>query len=135
VKARYFVHICYLVFYLKRRFYLLKMKPFVFFMSISSIPLDSQNDFYYIIWTSKNTPKVSSTIMLLFKRLGIILVMKTNSINHIRMFITSILKSWKKTKYLQKNVTYFQIFQLYFQIVINFRSNSSTCKYFFKTWL
>jgi len=102
VKAKYFVHICYLVFYLKRRFYFLKMKPLVFFMSVSSIPLGSQTDFYYIIWTSKNTPKVSSTIMLLFKGLGIILVMKTNSINHIRMFITSILKCLKKKQILAK---------------------------------
>ncbi len=47
-----------------------------------------------------------------------IFVMKTNSINqkhYIGMFTTSILRCIKKkTKYLQKHFTYFQIFKLHF---------------------
>jgi hypothetical protein len=58
------------------------MKPLVFFMGIlnlllASQILASQNNLYHIISTSKSIPKVSPTIMSLFIRLGMILVMKT----------------------------------------------------------
>jgi len=53
------------------------MKPLVFFMGIFNLLLASQNNLCHIILTSKNTPKVSPTIMSLFIKLGTILIMKT----------------------------------------------------------
>jgi hypothetical protein len=57
------------------------MKPLVFFMGISNLPLVSQKNVCHIIWISKSTLKVSPTIMSLFIKLEMILVMKKNSIN------------------------------------------------------
>ncbi len=117
MQGRYFIHTCYLVFYLKIRiqqFFKLLPSPFqnkwfFFFMGISSLSLTSQNNLCHIIWTWKNTPKVSPTILLLFRGLGMILIMKTNSINHIYMYKCSphqYWSAWKKLKYLQKHFIY-----------------------------
>jgi uncharacterized membrane protein SirB2 len=83
------------------------MKTLVFFMGISNLLLAFQNNMRHIISTSKSTPKVSPTIMSLFIRLGMILVMKKiNSINqknNIRMFTTSIF-FFKKYQILAKTL-------------------------------
>jgi len=66
-----------------------------FIMGILSFPLAFQINLCYIIWTSKNTPKVSLIITSFFRGLR----MKMNPINqknNVRMFITSILKCLKK---------------------------------------
>ncbi len=71
-----------------------QMEPIVFFIVPSNLYLTFQKT-YYIIWTWKSTPKIFWKIMLVFKRLGINFVMKTNSIDQkqiIRMFTTSILR-------------------------------------------
>jgi hypothetical protein len=72
-----------------------------FFMGISSLLLAFKSNLCHIIWTWKNTPKVS----LIFQGLGMILVMKTNLINtkhYIRMFTTTILRCLKKKSILAK---------------------------------
>ncbi len=69
--------------------------------SILSFPLAFQINLCHIIWTSKNTPKVSSIITSFFRGLR----MKMNPINqknNVRMFITSILKCLKKNQILAK---------------------------------
>jgi hypothetical protein len=81
------------------------MKHLVFFMGISSLLLTFQINLCHIIWTSKNTPKVSLIITSFFKGLGMNLVMKINSINqknNVRMFTTSILRCLKKNQILAK---------------------------------
>ncbi len=108
------------------------MKPLVFFMGIFNLLLASQNNLCHIILTSKNTPKVSPTIMSLFIKLGTILVMKTKvlltkkkyyNVHHISILLL------ENTKYLQKHFTHFQILEFYFSNCHKFMSNSSTCKY------
>jgi hypothetical protein len=93
-------------------------KWFFFPISIFSLFLTFKSNLCHIIWTWKNTPRISPKISPIFEGLGMILVIKTNLINqknNIIMFTTSILKCLKKkTKYLQKHFTYFQVFELYF---------------------
>jgi hypothetical protein len=75
-------------------------------MGIFNFPSASQNNLCHIIWIKKHTPTMSPTIKSFFQGLGMILVMKTNSIdqkNNIRMFTTSILKCLEKKKNLQKH--------------------------------
>jgi hypothetical protein len=115
---------------LQKKISISKQEAFSFFHG--HLPLACQNNFCHIIWISKSTLKVSPTIMSLFKRLGMILVMKKNSINqnnNIRMFTTSISRCLKKKK-MQKHFAYFQVLELIFQATTNFSPNSSTCKYF-----
>jgi len=74
--------------------------------------LASQNNLCHIIWTWKSTPKISPTIISLFKGLGMNLIMRINYINqknYIKMFSTSILRC---VFYLQKHFTYFQVLEL-----------------------
>jgi hypothetical protein len=72
--------------------------------------------------------------MSLFKRLGMILVMKKNSINQKNILECSPhqTKVFEKEK-MQKHFTYFQVLELIFQATTNFSPNSSSCKYFLKT--
>jgi hypothetical protein len=76
-------------------------------MGISNLPLAYQSNLCHIIWIWKNTPIISPTIKSFFQGLGMILVMKKNSINqksYIEMFTTSILKFLKKQNTC-KNIT------------------------------
>jgi hypothetical protein len=115
VQARYFVHTCYLVFYLKtqkKTFFQTSNLPLVFqnkwnfsfFMGISSLPLAFKRNLCHIIWTWKSIPKISPKVSPIFLGLGMILVTKTNSVNHIYIYMltTSILRYLKKNQILAK---------------------------------
>ncbi len=95
------------------------------------LPLTCQNNFCHIVWTSKSTPKVPPTIMSLFKRLGMILVMKKNSINQKYILECSPhqIEVFEKEKN-AKTFHLFQVLELIFQATTNFSPNSNSCKYF-----
>jgi hypothetical protein len=100
-------------------------------MRICSIPLALQNNVSYHL-DLKKYPKSIFKDYVIFWGLGMILIMKINSINqknYIRMFTTSILKSLKKKPNTCKNISPTQKYvNFIFQSVTNFRSNSNTCK-------
>ncbi len=115
-----------------------QMKHFVFFVGIQpSFSFSKQFVSYHLDLT--NAPKISPTITSLFKRLGMILVMKINSINHKKLYqnVCQIdIEVLKKNPNIRKNISPpFKYLNFIFQIATNFRSNSSTCKYFRKTLL
>jgi hypothetical protein len=109
------------------------MKLLVFFMRISNLLLVFQSNLCYIIWTLKHTLKIPNNYVI-FQKLRMILIMKTNFINqkiYIKMFTTSILKCFfKKPNNLScKNISPIcKYLNFIFQIATNFKSNSNTCK-------
>ncbi len=109
------------------------MKLLFFFLGIFSLHLTFQNNLCHIIWTWKNTSKVSPTIMSFFKGLGMILVMKTNFINQKLIWECSPHQYWNAWKNTCKNVSpTFKYLNFIFLTITNFRSNLSTCKCFKK---
>jgi hypothetical protein len=93
------------------------MKHLVFFVSIlPSFNFSKQFVAYHL--DLKKYPKNIPNYNFTCQRLGMILVMKKNSINqktYIRMFTKSNIEVLeKKTKYLQKHFTYFQVIEFYF---------------------
>jgi hypothetical protein len=95
-----------------------------FFIVPSSLHLTFQKTLYHRIWTGKGTPKIFSKIMLVFRKLGIKPIMKTNSINKKnknKMIVTSILKArTKKTTICKKHSCIFKY--------LNFTCQLSTTK-------
>jgi hypothetical protein len=108
-----------------------KKKKKVFLIIIYSLLLPFQSNLCHIIWTWKNAPKNPQQLHH-FKRLGMIIVMKTIFLNrkyNIRLFITSILRCLKKKpNTYKKNHLFSNTWTLFFNLPQNFKSISSTWK-------
>jgi len=46
------------------------MEPLDFLIGTSNLPLASQKNWYHIIWTWKNTPKIYQKLVLIFEGWG-----------------------------------------------------------------